>query len=945
MATAPKAAGIMDLPENEDMNQAPQLSPMESYDAVTTALNTASPDAAAQYEQTMNMSLPPELMEMSAEEISQLLQLFQYLQENPEEYPAAIADLIAEGAIDAGDLPPEYDEEVLATVTALLMQALRTKQGSMPQQPQGFAMGGIADAARIVANQGRGQDTMLAHITPEEAQLLRSRGGMGTINPMTGLREYGWLKKQVKRIKRAVKKVTKPIVKVAKKIVASPIGRIVATVALTTVLGPAAAGIGFSTAATAAAVSGGLSALSGGSLKDILTSSATAYFGAPGGPVSNFVGGLGISSAGAQAALASGISGTAAGLMQGQNLKDSLKGGLTQAAIGAGTAIGANYMSQPPGTRSLDTAIKNVFTPADALGDQIGGKVYGPSDKPFTVDDALSGKQPEVVNRSTPRLESARVTDAAGVMPQNPDVSQFKDWGAAFDGPKNLSSPGNGPAPVTTGGAFPSRAGIDAGAPVTNPTIGDTSVNADYSLASGRQIPVANSTTAAQVGQPAPQPPGMFDSVKRMGSGIMDIGQGNFEQGFNNLTGGAGDLFMPSGPTDTQIINSPEYAKLSEEIGGKAALERLSTQMSPGIMRTYGPAVAAGIGTLGLMGGFEPGEVPQSELEETLSGTPGMDLIRGNPNEYLVQNMRGIKYNPDGSFAGYQTPSQSPTTNRGDPYAGFYAPRSRPSFGSRGRPRFAAQGGIMDARGYASGGTVTRPAKEEDDEGYAQYYGGKNRIAYPMLPSNMDFISASLPYNDYYDMLALSNRGSQRPTRKTVIPEVTPYVPNYSSPTTVTPVKPQVAEPLSANEQMVMDMYAKAGRSGFGDERGTIDQGGFDYWVDELATGDISPDNFRAAFDTARNAQYATQNLGTPTPLLAARGGIAQLAQNGYPRRTGQISGPGTEKSDSIPAMLSDGEFVMTAKAVRGAGSGSRRAGAKKMYDLMHQLEQNAARG
>jgi hypothetical protein len=96
MATAPKAAGIMDLPENEDMNQPPQLSPMESYDAVTTALNTASPDAAAQYEQTMNMSLPAELMEMSAEEISQILQLFQYLQENPEEYPAAIADLVEE---------------------------------------------------------------------------------------------------------------------------------------------------------------------------------------------------------------------------------------------------------------------------------------------------------------------------------------------------------------------------------------------------------------------------------------------------------------------------------------------------------------------------------------------------------------------------------------------------------------------------------------------------------------------------------------------------------------------------------------------------------------------------------------------------------------------------------------------------------------------------------
>jgi hypothetical protein len=210
---------------------------------------------------------------------------------------------------------------------------------------------------------------------------------------MTGLREFGFFKKIFRGVTKVVKAVVKPIVKVAKEIVKSPIGRIVATVALTTFLGPAAASIGFSTAATAAAVSGGLTAISGGSLKDVLVSSATAYFGAPGGPVSNFVGGLGISSAGAQAALASGISGTAAGLMQGQNLKDSLKGGLTQAAIGAGTAIGANYMSQPPGTRSLDAAIKNVFTPADALGDQIGGKVYPPSDEPLTVKDVLSGEK------------------------------------------------------------------------------------------------------------------------------------------------------------------------------------------------------------------------------------------------------------------------------------------------------------------------------------------------------------------------------------------------------------------------------------------------------------------------------------------------------------------------------------------------------------------------
>jgi len=72
-----------------------------------------------------------------------------------------------------------------------------------------------------------------------------------------------------------------------------------------------------------------------------------------------------------------------------------------------------------------------------------------------------------------------------------------------------------------------------------------------------------------------------------------------------------------------------------------------------------------------------------------------------------------------------------------------------------------------------------------------------------------------------------------------------------------------------------------------------------------------------------------------------ASGGIGSMAKM-YPRRTGQISGPGTGTSDDIPAMLSDGEFVMTAKAVRGAGKGSRREGAKRMYAMMRKLEGKA---
>ncbi len=64
-----------------------------------------------------------------------------------------------------------------------------------------------------------------------------------------------------------------------------------------------------------------------------------------------------------------------------------------------------------------------------------------------------------------------------------------------------------------------------------------------------------------------------------------------------------------------------------------------------------------------------------------------------------------------------------------------------------------------------------------------------------------------------------------------------------------------------------------------------------------------------------------------------AQGGVANLMDGGA------ANGPGTGTSDSIPARLSDGEFVMTSDAVRGMGDGSRKDGVRKMYDLMNSLE------
>jgi hypothetical protein len=45
-------------------------------------------------------------------------------------------------------------------------------------------------AAEAVRRAGRGRDTILAHITPREAAMLKRRGGSGSINPRTGLLEF-----------------------------------------------------------------------------------------------------------------------------------------------------------------------------------------------------------------------------------------------------------------------------------------------------------------------------------------------------------------------------------------------------------------------------------------------------------------------------------------------------------------------------------------------------------------------------------------------------------------------------------------------------------------------------------------------------------------------------------------------------------------------------------
>lgn len=106
-------------------------------------------------------------------------------------------------------------------------------------------------------------------------------------------------------------------------------------------------------------------------------------------------------------------------------------------------------------------------------------------------------------------------------------------------------------------------------------------------------------------------------------------------------------------------------------------------------------------------------------------------------------------------------------------------------------------------------------------------------------------------------------------------------------------------------------------------------------------------DLFQADPSKYRVADLNPYRYDPGNPVVASR----YVAEGGYmentdfPRREMLVEGPGTERSDDIPAMLSDGEFVYNAKAVRGAdptGQGDRYKGAKNLYNMMRNFEMRA---
>ena len=108
---------------------------------------------------------------------------------------------------------------------------------------------------------------------------------------------------------------------------------------------------------------------------------------------------------------------------------------------------------------------------------------------------------------------------------------------------------------------------------------------------------------------------------------------------------------------------------------------------------------------------------------------------------------------------------------------------------------------------------------------------------------------------------------------------------------------------------------------------------GYKDYLQDLKDGIISP-------DTTFN-EWLDNNAPDPDyDKVYAQGGRIDGGIMEKDMRGGGFIPEGTkERADDVPARLSKNEFVMTADAVRAAGGGSVNKGAKRMYDMMYNLE------
>jgi hypothetical protein len=104
----------------------------------------------------------------------------------------------------------------------------------------------------------------------------------------------------------------------------------------------------------------------------------------------------------------------------------------------------------------------------------------------------------------------------------------------------------------------------------------------------------------------------------------------------------------------------------------------------------------------------------------------------------------------------------------------------------------------------------------------------------------------------------------------------------------------------------------------------------------------LMPANTIPQLSGGRPEEPTGMYMGGPIMAFAEGGNVSD---EDFKRKTGKINGPGTETSDDIPAMLSDGEFVFKSQSVRGAGAFDMNKKRGGIIELVPNKEESRERG
>jgi hypothetical protein len=522
-----------------------EVSPSEFNETMLATAAEADPMAVAEFKSELrDLDLPPEVLDLMNTMVDEILA-------SPERYAEIRAHYLTQDMSEEL-LPETFDAEFFGALN-MAIDEIRATSGVPNLAPQGFARGGVASLrpipAAMLARHGRNGDTQLAHVTPEEMGLLRSRGGSGSTNPVTGLPEFFSLSKIFKKIARAVKKFAR-----------STIGKIVIGTALFFIAGPL----------------------------------ATQMFGTFGSA--------------AVAAAQGFIAGAGSSLLAGNSLKDSLKmgaiGAITAGAFTAATQGAAAF--EPLESAAADAASSTVATEQLAVAPE--------TLTPTSVDSGIAAIDTGAGTTSPPISTGA--VDTSALTGPIPEVTL--------------------PTPLSYTPRVPGTVSLDA----LNPASGSSGVSSGAATANNARIAALRGGQSNALTQ---APPTFLDRLTA-------------------APGKAWDMISPGAIRDRGAIAAQEagstafrdtmadYASqgivkgapgFTDAVGAAIKSQNAATlAATPGMIAQYGPAAAAGMGVMGLMGGFsaqEP-EVPPG-FEDMMGGdfSPGQRLAELYPDKYKLK--------------------------------------------------------------------------------------------------------------------------------------------------------------------------------------------------------------------------------------------------------------------------------------------------------------------